>query len=120
MARPRLGLPGRTGSSNKNTELGALNTIIQKLIEIKATSGSANAPSHQQLTNPSSVVIGGWKKLDFACSGAITVTLNGNAIIYPFTLGSSTVLGESLESEDTTLNSITFNGTGTVLVTIKK
>ena len=35
MARPRLGLPGRTGSSNKNTELGALNTIIKKLIELK-------------------------------------------------------------------------------------
>jgi hypothetical protein len=40
MARPRLGLPGRTGSSNKNTELGALNAIVKKLIELKVINSS--------------------------------------------------------------------------------
>lgn len=33
----KLGLPGRTGSLNKNTELGALNEIIRKLIELKSS-----------------------------------------------------------------------------------
>ena len=40
MAGPRLGLPGRTGSSNKNTELGALNAIVKKLIELKVINSS--------------------------------------------------------------------------------
>lgn len=46
MARPRLGLPGRTGSSNKNTELGALNTIIKKLIELKNINLNVNVKSN--------------------------------------------------------------------------
>jgi len=54
-------------------------TEIQKLT-------SANSPSQQQLTNPVAVVVSNFKKLDFVCTGAITVTINGNAIIYPFSL----------------------------------
>jgi hypothetical protein len=81
---------------------------------------SANHPSQQELTDPSSVVFDDWNKIDFACSGTITVTIDGNSIIYPYTLGSSTVLGGSLESDSITNNPITFDGTGTVLVNIKK
>ncbi len=45
MAGPRLGLPGRTGSSNKNTELGALNAIVKKLIELKVINSSISGGS---------------------------------------------------------------------------
>lgn len=92
-----------------------LGTIATNTQETKA-----NFPAHQEITNPSSVVIGGWKKIDFACSGAITVTVGNAAIIYPYTLGSSTVLGASLEADDKSENSVTFNGTGTVLITLKQ
>jgi hypothetical protein len=46
MAGPRLGLPGRTGSSNKNTELGALNAIVKKLIELKNINLNTNSKSN--------------------------------------------------------------------------
>ena len=81
---------------------------------------SANHPSQQELTNPSTVVIDDWNKIDFACAGTITVTIDGNSIIYPYTLGSSTILGASFEADSGTENPITFNGTGTVLINIKK
>jgi hypothetical protein len=79
-----------------------------------------NNPSHQELTDPSSVIISKFQKLDFVCSGAITVTIDSVAIIYPKTLGSSTILGESLEADTISSNNVTFNGTGTVLLTIKQ
>jgi hypothetical protein len=92
-----------------------LGTIAANTQETKA-----NFPSHQELTNPSSVIMSGWKKLDFVCSGAITVTIGSAAIIYPKTLGSTTVLGESLVADDKSENPVTFNGTGTVLITIQQ
>ena len=81
---------------------------------------SANHPSQQELTDPSTVVFSDWNKIEFACSGTITVTIDSNSIVYPYTLGSSTVLGGSFESDSITNNPITFNGTGTVLINIKK
>ena len=107
---------------NREYYKNKIKCIDDKLCKIATNTETtkANYPSHQEITNPSSVIMGGWKKLDFVCSGTITVTIGGSAIIYPFTLGSSTILGESLEADGTSLNSVNFNGTGTVLVTIKQ
>ena len=84
------------------------------------TEGAANLPTHQELTDPSTVVISNFKKLDFVCSGSIDVTLDGNTIQYPYNLTGDKILGESIEADSTSLNSVTFNGTGTVLLTIKQ
>ena len=79
-------------------------------------SGVANSPSQQQLTDPSSVTVAGWKTLSFVCSGTITVTINGNAIVYPFALD-SLVMGATYTADTVTANSVLFDGTGTVLIT---
>lgn len=79
-----------------------------------------DSPTHQEVTNPAALVVSGWNKLSFVCSGAITVTLDGNDIIYPQTLGAYGVLGETIEASGVTLNAITFDGTGTLLLTIKE
>ena len=96
----------------------AVSVYLQGLTE--SDSGVANSPSQQQLTDPSSVTVAGWKTLSFACSGTITVTIDGNAIIYPFTLGASTVLGASYTADTVTANSVSFDGTGTVLITTQQ
>ena len=87
-------------------------TELQKLT-------SLNSPSQQELTNPAAVVVSSWGKISFVCSGAITATINGNSIVYPFVLGGSSILGAEFEADSVSLNSITFNGTGTVLITTK-
>jgi len=91
-----------------------------QITELQKLTG-ANAPSHQEITNPAAVVISAFKKLSFVCTGAITVTIDGNAIIYPFNLGGgSKVYGSAFEADDVSANAATFNGTGTVLLTIKQ
>ena len=82
-------------------------------------SGVANSPSQQQLTDPSSVTVAGWKTLSFVCSGTITVTINGNAIVYPFALD-SLVMGATYTADTVTANSVSFDGTGTVLITTQQ
>ena len=79
--------------------------------------GANNTATHQELTNPSNVVIDNFKTLSFACSGTIDVIINGVTIQYPKTLGSSTVLGETLTCDTKNRYSVKFNGTGTVLIT---
>lgn len=81
---------------------------------------TANAPSHNELTNPSSVSYIEYKELSFVCSGTITVTLDGNSIIYPYSLGSTNILGSTIKADVSSTNAVTFNGTGTVLITIMK
>lgn len=93
-----------------------LNSAISELSKLT----SSNLPSHEQLTDPVAVSYTGFKKLSFICSGAIDVLLDGNTITYPFTLGSSPILGSTIEADESSLNSIEFDGTGTVLITIKQ
>ena len=81
---------------------------------------NANAPSQEELTNPAGVVVSGWKKLSFVCSGTITVTIDGNSIIYPYNLGGAQILGADFEADNVSSNAATFNGTGTVLLTKKQ
>lgn len=81
---------------------------------------NANAPSQEELTNPAAVVVSGWKKLSFVCSGSITVTIDGNSIIYPYNLGGAQILGADFEADNVSSNAATFTGTGTVLLTKKQ
>ena len=107
-----------TAGGGGGGDASAANQLTQ-ITEIQKLTG-ANAPSQQQLTNPAAVIISGFKKLSFVCTGAVTVTIDGNAIIYPFNLGGSQILGADFEADDVTTNAVTFNGTGTVLITTKQ
>jgi hypothetical protein len=91
---------------------------IEKYVHLLHDSvGANNTATHQELTNPSNVVIDNFKTLSFACSGTIDVIINGVTVQYPKTLGSSTVLGETLSCDKENRYPVTFNGTGTVLIT---
>lgn len=79
-----------------------------------------NIVTHEELTNPSSVVYSDFKTLSFVCSGTIDVTINGVTIQYPQTLGTAPILGENLKADQSSVYSVTFNGTGTVLITQQK
>lgn len=89
------------------------------LILIEAALNTANAPSHIELTNPTAVNYTAFKELSFVCSGTIDVTLDGNTITYPYTLGTSTILGSTIKADIASTNAIEFDGTGTVLITIQ-
>lgn len=138
-------IPGRTGST-RSTELGALNEIIRKLLDVKnemTSNSSATLTeqqsqtallttidaaltllttnvtiSHEVLTNPVNEVFTNFKKISFVCSGTIDVIVGGNTITYPYSLGASTILGSEFECDANTADTIEFDGTGTVLVTI--
>ncbi len=100
-------------------DASAANQLIQISEAQKLT--NANAPTHEQLTNPAAVVVSGWKKLSFVCSGAITVTIDGNSIIYPFNLGGGArAYGGEFEADNVSSNAATFTGTGSVLLTKKQ
>ena len=100
-----------------------LETQIRELAkqanELHSGQGGANDPTQQELTNPAAVVVSGWEKISFVCSGTINVTLDSNIIQYPYNLSGSKILGAEFESDAST-GSCTFDGTGTVLITIKQ
>jgi len=106
------------GGGGGGGDASAANQVLE-IAELQKLTG-ANAPSQQAIANPAAVVISAWKKISFVCTGTITATINGNAIIYPFTLGGATILGADFEADDVTTNAVTFNGTGTVLITTKQ
>ena len=108
---------GGVGGGGGGGDATAANQVLQ-LSELQKLT-SLNSPSQQELTNPAAVVVSSWGKISFVCSGAITATINGNSIVYPFVLGGSSILGAEFEADSVSLNSITFNGTGTVLITTK-
>jgi len=124
---------GDASAANQVLEIAELQSIVTNttgtatetkqdttITELQKLTG-ANAPSQQQLTNPAAVVISAFKKLSFVCTGTITVTIDGNAITYPFNLGGgSRVYGSAFEADDVSTNAATFNGTGSVLLTIKQ
>lgn len=108
-----------SGGGGGGGDASAANQLIQITEAQKLT--SANAPSQQELTNPVAVVISAFKKLSFVCTGSITVTIDGNAIVYPYNLGgAANVYGATYEADDITTNAATFNGTGSVLITTKQ
>ena len=93
--------------------------LAKQANELFSGQGGANDPTQQQLTDPAAVTVSGWEKISFVCSGTVDVTINSNIIQYPYTLGSSIVLGATFESDAST-GSCIFDGTGTVLITIKQ
>ncbi len=107
-----------SGGGGGGGDASAANQLIQITEAQKLT--ASNSPSHQEIINPAAVVVSAWAKISFVCSGAITVTIGGNSIVYPFALGGSSILGTEFEADSVSLNSITFNGTGTVLITTKQ
>ena len=110
---------GTGGGGGGGGDASAANQLTQ-ITELQKLTG-ANLPTHEELTNPAAVVVSAFKKLSFVCSGAISVTLNGNTIIYPFNLGGAAkVYGATIEADDISSNSISFNGTGSVLITTKQ
>lgn len=94
--------------------------LLTRIAKQNEAENKANSPSQQILTDPSDITIAGWKKLDFACSGAIDVTIDGTTIAFPKTLGETTVYGAGYAADTITDNSVLFNGTGTVLITIQQ
>ena len=109
---------GGTSGGGGGGDASAANQLTQ-ISELQKLTG-ANLPSQEEITNPAAVVISAFKKLSFVCSGAISVTLNGNTILYPYNLGGAVILGAEFEADDTSTNAVTFNGTGTVLITTKQ
>ena len=110
---------GGTGGGGGGGDASSANQLTQ-ISELQKLTG-ANLPTHEELTNPAAVVISAFKKLSFVCSGSISVTLNGNTIVYPFNLGGAAkVYGSTVEADDVTANAVTFNGTGSVLITVKQ
>lgn len=75
---------------------------------------------HQELNNPSNVVFADFKRLSFVCDGSIDVTINGVTINYPKNFSGTKIVGEDLVADLQSANSVTFNGTGDVLITQQK
>jgi len=108
---------GGTGGGGGG-DASAANQLLE-ISELQKLTG-ANLPSQEEIINPAAVVISAFKKLSFICSGSISVTLNGNTIVYPYSLGGAVILGGEIEADNISGNAATFNGTGTVLLTIKQ
>lgn len=107
------------GGGGGGGDASAANQLTQ-IAEIQKLTG-ANAPSHAEITNPASVNISGWKKISFVCTGSIAVTIDFNIITYPYNLGGAAkIYGATFEADDITTNAVTFNGTGSVLITVKQ
>ncbi len=108
-----------TSGGGGGGDSSAANQLIQITEAQKLT--ASNSPSHQEIINPAAVVISSFKTLSFLCKGAISVTLDGNTIVYPQSLGGgSMVYGSTFEADSSSLNAATFNGTGKVFLTIKQ
>jgi hypothetical protein len=102
----------------QQAQTAELTDINTELDNIAVSLNTAISPTHVQLTNPVNQSYTGFKELSFVCSGTVTVTLDGNAIIYPFTLGTATILGSTIKADVASGNAVNFNGAGTVLITI--
>lgn len=95
---------------------------IEKYVHLLHDSlGANNTATHQELTNPASVVIDDFKTLSFVCDAAdnaISVTINGVTVTYPKATASGVyVLGENLVCDKENRFPVTFSGTGTVIIT---
>ena len=87
-------------------------TEIQKLT-------SANSPTQQRIT-VFPVVFSSWKSLAFIASGAVVATIDGQAITFPEVFSFGTVAGTTYFADSVSTNSVTFSGSGILLVTIQQ
>jgi hypothetical protein len=102
-----------------------LDCILEKICSIDdrmaATAlNKQNEVFHEETINPSGLVYSDFKKLSFVADGAISVLVDGNTIIYPYSMSWGTVPGTDFEADTLSTKSVGFSGTGTVLVTIQK
>jgi len=109
---------GSGGGALSNATLAEQQAQTAELNNIEAALNTANTPSHEAVIAPTNYTVNNFKEVSFVCSPSVTVTLDGNPIIYPYTLGTATILGATIKADTVSTNSIVFNGAGTVLITI--
>ena len=102
--------------SESNTDKIVVNQ--ERILESQNRAYENNQITHQTYTNPTNLIQTQWKRLSFVCSGAITVTINGTPIIYPFTIGDTEIIGNTYEVDINNSFPVTFDGTGELVVTI--
>lgn len=105
---------------SQTTLLTSIETEIQDINTQTAQAVAQNTVYHEDITNPANRTFTNFKKLKFVCSGTISVSDGTRTIIYPKTLGTEIILGSVFEADYICTQTITFNGTGTVLVTIQQ
>jgi hypothetical protein len=109
-----------TFAASTDEATGAVQQLVNLMQQqLQVSKGAPLAPKASRLVNPSSQTITGFKYLVFSCDGAnnsITATQNGTSVTYPQSnLDGSLLRGYELPlSKVPYINSITFNGTGTV------
>jgi len=81
--------------------------------------GDANQPTQQRIT-AFPITFSSWKRLDFIASGAVVATIDGQAITFPEVFNFGTVAGTTYFADSVSTNSVTFSGSGVLLVTIQK
>ena len=81
---------------------------------------SENNIYHELKSAPSNFVLTDFLDLSFAVvSGSVDVTINSDTVNYPITAFTNKILGAEY-SKDNYLNSVTFDGSGDVLITYTK
>lgn len=101
--------------AESNTDKIVLNQ--ERILESQNRAYENNQITHQTYTNPTNLVEGQFKRLSFVCSGAITVTINGTPIVYPFTIGDTEIIGNTYEVDINASFPVTFDGTGELVIT---
>jgi len=96
----------------------AVKNYLSGLKETTVSSGTLfNVINQFEFIDPSTESIENWKRLDIFCSGTIGVTIEGETITYPYTLGSLTVYGPpTLVADTESETAVEIDGTGTALV----
>lgn len=96
-----------------------LDCILEKIVSIDDKTSPKNIVEQFEFINPLFISFTGFKKLSFVANGAISVIRN-TTIIYPQMLGNLLVAGTTFEADSSTLDTVTFDGMGKVLITVQK
>ena len=102
--------------AESNTDKIVINQ--ERILESQNIAYQNNQIVHQRYINPSNLSFPEFKRLSFVCSGAITVTINATPIIYPFTIGSTEIIGNTYEVDVNVSIPVVFDGTGELVVTL--
>ena len=102
--------------AESNTDKIVINQ--ERLLESQNIAYQNNQIVHQRYTNPNNLAFPEFKRLSFVCSGSITVTINATPITYPFTIGSTEIIGNTYEVDVNISIPVIFNGTGELVVTL--
>ena len=101
-----------------------LDCILSEIVKTNATLTASlelkNDIFQKETTNPAALIYTDFKKLSFVADGAITVTVDGNAVVYPQSFSWGAVGGTTFKADTASTKTVTFNGTGKIIVTIQK